>query len=530
MGSLGEAAAASARGSFIVFVGSSVARLVSAAGMIIVARLLSPSDYGLYGVSLVLPGLFSLFSDWGVNSALIRFIARYESEGEAEKIRVLEEAGFLFKLAVGCVLSLALLLSADILAAVFLRRPEAGGLVKAASLLILFQSLYNTVISVLTSLDRMDGRAVVTVFQAMVKGVCSPFLVYFGFGVYGAIVGHVLSYSVAAAVGFLLTLPSMLKLERPGGSANFRDSLGLMLEFGLPLFFGGLIARFVTQLRGLLLSWFVSYEAIGNYHVASRFVSLVGIVTSSIGVVLYPTFSKFSHSEEPEKTREVFQSSVRYSAMVVLPLTAMLASLSNPAVYFLFTAKYPHAPLFFSFLLAPMLLVGLGSLSIGNFLNSQGDTGTNMKVGFSGSALAILLYPVFVWMFGVEGLIIGIIISSLTRNLFGLYVLRRKYGIYPDLRHTGKTVLCSAVSAVSAYGAVQILSSSPLLSLFLGSATFLTAYLLLAPVTGAIEGRDIENLDSMLRELWVIYPFARLILKLEEKILGLMHRRQSRNS
>lgn len=529
MGGLGEAAAASARGSFIVFVGSSVARLVSAAGMILVARLLSPSDYGLYGVSLVLPGLFGLFSDWGVNSALIRFIARYESEGEVEKIRVLEEAGFLFKLAVGCVLSLALLLSSDILAAVFLRRPEAGGLVRAASLLVLFQSLYSTVISVLTSLDRMDGRAVVTVFQAVVKGVCSPFLVYFGFGVYGAVFGHVLSYSVAAAVGFLLTLPSMLKLERLGGSANFRDGLELMLGFGLPLFFGALITRFITQLRGLLLSWFVSYEAIGNYRVASRFVSLIGIVTGSIGVVLYPTFSKFSHSEDPERTREVFQSSVRYSAMIVLPLTAMLVPLSKPAVYTLFTAKYPQAPLFFSLLLAPMLLVGSGSLSIGNFLNSQGDTGTNLKVSFAGSATSIVLYPVFVWMFGVEGLIIGIIISSLTQNLFGLYVLRRKYGVYPDLRHTGKTVLCSAVSAGSAYGAVQILSSSPLLSLLLGSATFISTYLLLAPVTGAIEGRDIENLDSMLRELSVIYPFARLLLNIEEKILGLMQR-QSRNS
>lgn len=528
MGSLGEAAAASVRGSFMVFVGSSVAMVVSAGGMILVARMLSPSDYGLYSVSLVLPGLFGLFSDWGVNSALIRFTAKYRSEGRVEKVRGLEKAGFLFKLAVGGTLSLALFLSADVLAAVFLRRPEAGGLVRAASLLILFQSVYNAVISVLTGLERMDGRAVVTVSQAVVKGVCSPFLVYFGLGVYGAIVGHVLSYSVAAAIGLLLTISSPPKLERQGKSADFRDSLELMLEFGLPLFFGGLIGGFVSQLRGLLLSWFVSYEAIGNYRVASRFASLVGIITSSIGVTLYPAFSKFSYRNEPEKTRKVFQSSVRYSAMVVLPLTAMLASLSRPAVYTLFTAKYPQAPLFFSLLLAPMLLVGTASLSIGSFLNSQGDTGTSMKVSFAGSAASIVLYPVFVWMFGVEGLITGIIISSLTGNLFGLYVLHRKYGVYPDLWHTGKTLLSSAVSAGLAYGAVKIFSAStPLLSLLLGSATFLSAYLLLAPVTGAIEGRDIENLDSMLRGLRIIYPFARPLLSLEEKILRLMHRRET---
>ena len=80
MGSLGEVAATSAKGSFTLFVGNSVALLVNAAGSILVARMLSPSEYGLFSVSLVIPGLFMLFSDWGVNSALFQFIARSRSQ------------------------------------------------------------------------------------------------------------------------------------------------------------------------------------------------------------------------------------------------------------------------------------------------------------------------------------------------------------------------------------------------------------------------------------------------------------------
>ena len=89
-------------------------------------------------------------------------------------------------------------------------------------------------------------------------------------------------------------------------------------------------------------------------------------------------------------------------------------------------------------------------------------------------------------------------------------------------------MLCSAVLAGVAYGVVQLLSAStPFLSLFIGSAVFLVAYLVLAPVTGAVEEQDIVNLDSMLRGLWVVYPFARLFLEFEGRIIGLTFRKRT---
>ena len=530
MGSLGEVAATSARGGFTLFIGNTVSLLVSAAGAILVARLLSPSEYGLYGVSLVLPGLLLLFSDWGVNSALTRFIARYRSEGEQGKIRGLERAGILFKFFVGGILSLALFLSADVLAAVFLRRPGAGGFVRTTSLLILSQSLHSTVVSALAGLERMDLRAAVNVLQAVVKGVSSPLLVYMGLGVSGAVIGYVLSYMVAAFVGVLFTFSSSPNVEGLDEVPTaLWGSLGLMIGFGLPLFLGGLVAGFSIRLRGFLLSWFLSDEAIGNYGVASQFISLVGLVTGSIGVTLFPAFSRFSHAVEPEKMRQAFQGSVRYSAFIVLPLTALLMVVSKPAIYTLFTAKYPQATFYFSLLLVPTLLVGTGSLSIGPFLNSQGDTGTTLKVVLTNSVASILISPVLVWVWGVFGLIVSIIVSSITGNVFGLYMLHRKYGVFPDLWHTVRTLLCSAVSAGVAYGVVHLLSAStPFLSLLIGSAVFLVVYLVLAPVIGAVEEQDIGNLDSMLRGLRVIYPIARLLFKIERRIIELTLRKRTK--
>ena len=520
MGSLGKVAASSAKGGFTLFAGNSVALLVNAAGSILVARMLSPSEYGLFGVSLVIPGLFMLFSDWGVNSALIQFIARPRSQDKPGRIRGYQRTGFLFKLMVGGALSLILWVFSDVLATVLLRRPEAEPLVRVASLLVLFQPVHSIAVAMLAGYERMDYRAAVNVSQSLVKGVCSPLLVYYGFGVSGALFGHVLSYITAACVGYLFTVSASKREERIEESAGFVNDLNIMLAYGLPLFIGTFVAGFAGTLRGFLMPWFVSDEVIGNYGVASRFMSLIALVTGSIGVTLFPAFSKFSYATEPKKTREIYQASVRYSSIFVLPLAFLLAAVSEPLVYTLYTSKYPLAPSFFLLLLIPMVLVGTGSLSIGNLLNSQGDTRTTMKIGLVGSAVSILLSPALIWIWGMPGLIVSIIASGVVANVLGVYVLHRKYDVHPDLGHMGKMLLCSGISAGSAYGVLWLLSTiTPLQGLFTGSTIFIIVFLVLFPVTGALEGQDIVNLDSMMREISFVYPFIRLILDFEEKII-----------
>lgn len=101
----------------------------------------------------------------------------------------------------------------------------------------------------------------------------------------------------------------------------------------------------------------------GNYHVALNFTSLVGLVTGSLVVTLFPAFSRLNFSTEPEKAREAFRGSVRYSSMFVIPMIMLLVAVSEPMIVVLYSTRYPQAPLLMSLLLVPTLLVGVGGLS-----------------------------------------------------------------------------------------------------------------------------------------------------------------------
>jgi len=520
---LSESMSTSVSGSFTLLIGNSVALLFSAIGVILVALMLSPSEYGLFSISLVLPGMFILFSDWGVNQALVRYIAHYRSIGKLEDIKDLAMAGYFFKFFIGSMLSLFLFLFGDFFAVFLIRRPEVGGFIRLTSVLVLSQSMYSTAISIFAGYEKMNYRATMNIIQSIVKAVISPLLIYLNYGVSGVVIGHTLSYSIAAVIGFISTR-SLFNLSISFQYERLKENVKLLLIFGVPLFLGNILSGFAIQFRGVLLSWFVSAEMIGNYRISSWFITYVNVLITSIGINLLPTFSKYNFKDEPKRVKEIFQGSVRYFSMFLLPLACMLMVVSKPLIYTLFTEKYPQAPLILSIRLMSTIFMGIGSMSIIRFLISQGETRTSSRIIIISSLISILLSTIFIYLWNIIGLVVSFSLSSFIQYMLGLMVIRRKYDVSPDLNHAFKTLVCSLISGVVTYGFLYFFSTLPIVDLFFSVMIFLIIYLLIAPFIGAIEIIDVQNLDLMFKELKMIYPFVRLVLDFEGRLLKLKFR------
>ena len=95
----------SAKGGFHLFWGLVASTIISAVGTIFVARLLSPSEYGLYTIALTAPNLIAIFRDWGINSAMIKYIAQYNSENKPANVKSILAAGLIFETVLGLSLS-----------------------------------------------------------------------------------------------------------------------------------------------------------------------------------------------------------------------------------------------------------------------------------------------------------------------------------------------------------------------------------------------------------------------------------------
>ena len=94
------------------------------------------------------------------------------------------------------------------------------------------------------------------------------------------------------------------------------------------------------------------------------------------------------------------------------------------------------------------LTVLLGSLTIGNLLESQLDTKTYMKMQLLEASIAIPLCLLLIWQWSVVGLILGIVLSDLSMHLYGLLIIRKRYDLNIEYSYSLKVLLVSFSSAL----------------------------------------------------------------------------------
>lgn len=512
----------SARGGFHLFMGSFLSEIINAAGIIVVARLLSPEEMGVYSLSFVIPGLFILFTSWGLNEALIRHLALYQTQYRWDDMRRMVKVGLLFQGSLAIILSLVLFLSADILSSVLLTRPELGMVVRITSLLVVLQAMNNMTSSVLIGLERMDHRAYVIVLQSVIKVVSASALVILGYGVLGAVVGHILGVFVSTAISVLLIFKNMVgKPDAHGEEARDDSSLRELLRFGFPVFLGAFLLNINLRYKGLLLAWFANNSAIGNLDIAVKFISLITLFAFPIQSVMYPTFSKFSFIDQADELKVLFKSSVRYATLLVIPVASLVTVLSEEFVVTLFGNKYQQAPLFLTLSLLQFLAVGLGSLSSFTFLNSQGDTLTSLKLNGINVALSMVLGTIMTWRLGIPGLLLGSFLSTIAANMVNLYVINERYSVSVDIGYSVRVAIFSGISALSAYSVLRLINTpNTWINLAVGSLSFLLVCILSMTFIGAVDESDIRNIDRVMRWQPMLYPFVAPLLYIVERMIG----------
>jgi O-antigen/teichoic acid export membrane protein len=510
-----EIAEDSARGGFFLFTGNASQLIVLAIGSIVVARLLGPENYGLLALSLVIPSVLAGLVDLGVNSALTRFSARLRAEGKAQLAAGMLKSGFLFKLLIGIAMSVTCFVFSDALATYVLNRPGMGFLVKLASSLILFQTIFTTLNSAFIGLDRMEGTALIMNAQSIAKTTLSPLLVVLGFSVVGALTGHITSYMIASLAGGLVLSKYYKGLGKPS-NISFPSNLKTMLHYGFPLYLSALIPLIRGQYQTVILAFFTSNVEIGNFGIAANLSSMMNVLIFPLAV-LFPAFSKVS--PDSNELKKAFKLAVKYTALFIVPAAVVVATLSKDLVYTLYGRSYSSAPTFLSLYVLIFLYTGAGSIVITHLFSGIGETSVVFRCNLINLLVFLPLVPILTMLHGVPGLIVAFLISGLVSLAYGLFIAAKKIRVKPDLKASSRIYLSSFLSAIPLLAFLHVSPLTGLLNVITSGFLFLFVYLTLIPLTGAIAHTDLENLRLILSRIKVVWPLIRPVLTYEAKLL-----------
>ncbi|MCX8205522.1 MAG: oligosaccharide flippase family protein, partial [Candidatus Nezhaarchaeota archaeon] len=382
-----------ASGGFLLSTGSAVATLLSAAGGVVVARLLTPSEYGIIGIALILPLTVSSLADLGFSSALVRF----SSMGRGPEDYV--ATGLLFKLLTAILSGLLVFTLADQFSLI-LGRPYVAPMLKILSVYACSYTFIGAMAQILVGLGEYWKVTLVNCVQNLLRVTISIALILTGLGVYGAIWGFSVSYTVSAAIALLL----LIKRVRTSCFSRFnRGAFREMLSYSLPLYVPVLLGVPVGQYFNMLLAWFTTDEEIGNYRIAANLLTPLSIIGGGISTALFSSFPLLVNEEY--KLRDAVRKAAIYTSMIIVPLSLALIVFSEPATLLIYGDAYRLSPIYLSILALQGLLVPLGSAVIGPYLNSIGATRKTMKISLFNMLIGIPLATILVMDHGILGLI-----------------------------------------------------------------------------------------------------------------------------
>jgi O-antigen/teichoic acid export membrane protein len=514
-----DMAKVSARGGFHLLWGLVISTVISSVGTIVIGNLLTDVDMGLYYIALAGPTLIQNFRDWGVGAAMIKYSAQYNSESQIQKVKSIIISGLAFQVILGLILNVFTFAIAGFLATSVYDRPGIENLIQISSFILLAGALTSTAQAIFVGLEKMAYNSVNLVIQAIIKTTLMIILVVYGLGALGAVLGAVISLLIAGLTGTLLLFLVYRNFKTSSFSINLVENIKLMLKYGLPLSVGTIVNGFLMQFYNILIANFAITALVGNYSIANTFVILIAFFATPVNTMLLPAFSKIDEKTDKQTLKSVFNFSIKYGSLLVVPVAMLVIALSKPGVFALFGDKYPSTPLFLSLLAINHLFVVTGRLSVGNLLNGQGETQLNMKFILLTAGVGFPLSYLLTSQYGIVGLIVATILAGFPSLIISRFWIWKHYNLTIDWLFAAKILVTSGLSALLTYFVTTYYISSYWVQLIVGVLVFLASFLVLALVTKTVERSDIDNLENMTSSLGPLHRIFTFVFKIIGKLM-----------
>jgi O-antigen/teichoic acid export membrane protein len=288
--------------------------LISFVSSIIIARILTPNDIGVFSIGIAVVGIAHMLRDFGVGQYLIQ-----QKELAADDIR----AAFGLTLAFAWVMALAIFALAGPVARLY-DAPEIRNVLRVLSVNFLLIPFGSVTMAVLRRRLEFGSLYWIRTSSALVHAVVAVTCAVLGYGY--------LSLALASTSGIVATVIACA-LARPKGmpwQPGFRN-LKKVLNFGSYVTGGRLASEVGNALPELLIGKVIDIPAVGIFGRAMGLIELFNrAFANAIWNVMLPHFSKVLRDEESIK--DSFLASVRLTTAIAWPFFTVLGVLAYPIV------------------------------------------------------------------------------------------------------------------------------------------------------------------------------------------------------
>jgi len=400
-----------AKNTFAVLFGTLVRMASSFVLTFLIARYLGVKSVGQYTVLISLFWIFQRIATIGLEQIIIREVAK-----DQRRANVFFSSGVLLGVITSLVMILAMIVFTNIanydkliISCVYI----ISGAVLFTTINLIFQSIF-------IAFEKAELSLYGNVTSGLIKFISGFLALKFGYGLYGIIWAFTISSLAGLFVNFIL----MQKYVHPVKLVYNRKILKWIIKT-TPFFAGSqLVNAFSGNITTIILSMLLNIESVGYYGIAMQLVGAIRMVIQSYKVAIQPVTAR-TFKESVKELRKFCLKSMRYIAMLTIPVCAGTSILGSRIIEFIYSEKYLPAASLLKILIWIVFLYGF-SMVITAILISANRQKTVFQSQVLSLAVRIIAAFSLIPFFGYWGAALAVLLSNIADFSYKYYILSKE--------------------------------------------------------------------------------------------------------
>ncbi len=428
---------------------------------IVVARLVSPSDYGMIAMLSIFMALGNAFVNSGIGTALVR----HKENSNADY-----STAFFINIIIACIVYFILFLISPFISD-FYDTPQLSDVCRIYFLNIVISSLTIVQIAKLTHELKYELQSIIKIVSLLISGAVGILLAFYGFGVWALV-----WYGLTASI-----IQTFLFWKFSGWKPMFifsKQSWNYLYTFGSKMLLTNVIDVIYDNIYSLVIGKFYNSSFAGYYNRSLHFSQLPQNIISQIaGKVIIPVLTPYQNDN---KTLLVVYGKIfRITVFFVYPVLILMAVLAEPIILILLGEKWMPAVPYFRILSVGVVFLSLILINLNLFVvKGRSDIMLKTDIIKKGSGLIIVACMVplgMIWICVgsiIYAMIAFIINCNQTKKILG-------YGLKEQIRLAIPAFSYSVIMGGVVSSFIQLFESS-IIKIIMGCISGLVFYCIIA--------------------------------------------------
>ena len=400
---------------------------------IILARMLTPAEYGLIGIVSIFTIILSGVVDSGFSNALIR--KKNTTDDDYNTM-------FFTNMAMSIVMFIFLYVLAPYIA-FFFARDELVNLCRVMGVILIIQAFSLTQTTILTKEIDFKTKTKASLISAIVSGIVGIGMAYADLGVW-ALVGQQISRNFLYSVMLWVLVHWWPKLSFSC------DSFLYMWGFGWKMMVSGLLNNIWNQLYQVVVGKFYSPATLGQY---TRSKEYAGIFSQNFTVIIqrvsFPALAEVQ--EDPIRMVQAYRKIIKETMYVTIVCMLLLGAISEPLIYCLIGPQWGDAASYLPLICVSMVLYPLHSINL-NMLQILGRSDILLILEVIKKIIGIipLLLGIFI---GIYSMLWGVVVTGVISFFLNSYFTGKKlnYSSWMQLKDISGSFAISVIISIIIY-------------------------------------------------------------------------------